>query len=101
MPLFIILDNAFPLRELLRDAVPTLVTQVLIPGLIMALIVLLPLLVLRRYKPNAREVMLLLFTMLFVSGVVFTVTGFLFRGPGFELYLPWNMPNNYNPFTHF
>jgi menaquinol-cytochrome c reductase cytochrome b/c subunit len=101
MPLFIILDNAFPLRELLRDVVPALVTQVLIPGLIMALIVFLPLIVLRRYKPNTREVMLLLFTMLFVSAVVFTVTGFLFRGPGFELYLPWNMPNNYNPFTHF
>lgn len=101
MPLFIILDNAFPLRELLRNVVPSIVTQVLVPGLIMALIMFLPLIVLRRYKPDAREVVLLLFTMLFVSAIVFTVTGFLFRGPGFELYLPWNMPNNYNPFTHF
>jgi hypothetical protein len=26
------------------------------------------------------------------------VTGFLFRGPGFKLYWPWNMPEGYNPF---
>jgi hypothetical protein len=29
--------------------------------------------------------------------VVLTVSGFLFRGPGFNLYWPWEMPGGYNP----
>jgi len=100
MPAFIVLDNSFPPRELLRGLVPDLVAQAAIPGLILAVIVLLPLIVLWRNKPTAREVVLVLFTMLFVSAIVFTLTGFLFRGPGFELYLPWNMPGGYNPFNN-
>jgi len=31
---------------------------------------------------------------------VFTLTGFLFRGPGFKLYWPWDMPGGYNPFDN-
>jgi hypothetical protein len=66
----------------------------------MGVIVLLPLIVLLRFKPNMREVMLVLFTVLFVGAVVFTLTGFLFRGPGFKLYWPWNMPGGYSPFDN-
>jgi hypothetical protein len=44
--------------------------------------------------------MLVLFTVLFVSATVFTLTGFLFRGPGFELFLPWNMPGDYSPWNN-
>jgi hypothetical protein len=98
LPAFILMDNFFPPRELLRGVLPDLVAQAVIPGAIMALIVGLPLLVLWRSKPTGREVVLVLFTMLFVSAIVFTLTGFLFRGPGFELYLPWDMPGGYNPF---
>jgi menaquinol-cytochrome c reductase cytochrome b/c subunit len=100
MPAFILLDNSFPPRELLRGLVPDLVAQAVIPGLIMAVIVLLPLIVLWRSKPTTREVVLVMFTMLFVSAIVFTLTGFLFRGPGFELYWPWKMPGGYNPFNN-
>ncbi len=100
MPLFILADNFIQPRELLRGVVPDFIPQYIIPATIMGVIVLLPLLVLWRSKPNAREVMLVLFTMLFVSAIVFTLTGFLFRGPGFELYLPWNMPGGYNPFQN-
>jgi len=100
MPAFILLDNSFPPRELLRGIVPDLVAQVLVPGLILAIIVLLPLVVLARSKPSAREVVLVMFTMLIVSAVIFTITGFFFRGPGFELYLPWNMPGGYNPLNN-
>ncbi|OGV72921.1 MAG: hypothetical protein A3K19_20850 [Lentisphaerae bacterium RIFOXYB12_FULL_65_16] len=67
---------------------------------LMALIVLLPLLVFLPSKPNPREAMLVLFTILFVSAVVFTVIGFLCRGPDFILYPPWDMPNGYNPLRH-
>ena len=98
---FVLADNAFPPRELLRDMLPNLVTQSIIPGGVMTILVVLPVLVLWRFKKNttnAREVMLVLFTVLFFTAVVLTITGFLFRGPGFELYWPWAMPGGYNPF---
>ncbi len=97
MPVFILVDSIFPPRELLRGVAPDWVGQILIPALMMGLIVFIPLVILNRQRPNAREVMLVLFTMLFVSAIVFTLTGFFFRGPGFELYLPWDMPSGYSP----
>jgi quinol-cytochrome oxidoreductase complex cytochrome b subunit len=97
---FVLLDNAFPPRELFRDVLPNLVTQSILPGGVMALLVILPAIVLWKSKEgsNPREIMLVLFTVLFFTAVVLTLTGFLFRGPGFELFLPWAMPGGYNPF---
>lgn len=100
MPLFILVDNYIQPRELMRGVVPDFIPQIVIPALIMGIIVLIPLLVLWRFKPDARQVVLVLFTLLFVSAIVFTLTGFLFRGPGFKLYLPWDMPGGYNPFQN-
>jgi hypothetical protein len=100
MPIYILLDNAFPLREILRGVVPDFIAQFILPGLIMTFIVILPLLVLWWYKPTARELVIAAFTLLFVSAVIFTITGFLFRGPGFKLFWPWDMPGGYNPFEH-
>ncbi len=97
---FILLDNFLQPREALRGILPDFVVQVLLPGVIMALIVLIPVLVIWRTKPSAREVLLVLFTVMITSALVFTLTGFLFRGPGFKLFWPWNMPNNYNPFNN-
>lgn len=99
MPAYVLLDNAFPPRELLRDTLPPLLTQSVIPGAVMALLVVLPVVLLKRLgnRTHTREVMTVLFTLLMVSALVLTVTGFFFRGPGFELYWPWNMPNGYNP----
>ena len=99
MPLLIVLDNTFNLRESLRGVTPDVVSQIALPSLILAVLVLLPLLVLWRSRPTAREVMLCLFTVMIVSAVVFTVSGFLFRGPGFKLYWPWAMPGEYNPLS--
>ena len=97
MPAYIILDNAFPLRELLRDSVPQWVAQGLLPIAILLLLAGLPLLLLWRMRANRREVMLALFTIILVAAVVLTASGFLFRGPGFKLYWPWEMPGGYNP----
>ena len=97
MPAYILFDNAFSLRELLRDSVPQWVAQGLLPAAIIGFIVMLPALVLWRRKANMREFMLLLFTIMLISAIVFTVSGFLFRGPGFKLYWPWQMPDGYNP----
>jgi quinol-cytochrome oxidoreductase complex cytochrome b subunit len=101
VPAYILIDNAYSVRELLRDVVPQWVAQGLIPAAILALLVGIPLLVLWRIKASRRELLLGLFTVMFVAAVVFTVSGFLFRGPGFRLYLPWNMPDGYNPWNDF
>jgi hypothetical protein len=100
MPIYIVLDSRFPLRDLLRGTLPDFVLQYVFPALIMGAIVTLPVIVLFFSKPTAREFMLVLFTVLFVGAIVFTLTGFLFRGPGFKLYWPWDMPDGYNPFDN-
>lgn len=97
MPALIALDNAFSLRESLRGVTPSWVAQWFLPAIILAIIVLLPALVLWRQKASRREVMLALFTLMFVSAIILTLSGFLFRGPGFQMYWPWQMPNGYNP----
>jgi hypothetical protein len=97
MPAYILLDNTFTLRELLRGIAPSWVSQWLLPGGILIALVIIPLVVLRRRGANRHEFMLALFTVMIVSAVVFTVSGFLFRGPGFKLHLPWEMPGGYNP----
>lgn len=99
MPAYIVADNAFPLRELLRNSVPQWVAQGLLPAGIICILVLLPALVLWRTKASRRELMLALFTMMLVAALVFTISGFLFRGPGFRLYAPWDMPDGYNPWN--
>jgi menaquinol-cytochrome c reductase cytochrome b/c subunit len=99
MPLLIVGDNVFNLRESLRSVTPEFVSQMLLPLLIVTLAAWLPSLVLWRWKPTPREIMLCLFTVMIVAAVVFTVSGFLFRGPGFKLYLPWQMPNGYDPLS--
>lgn len=97
MPAYIILDNAFSLRESLRHSAPQWVAQGLLPGGILLLLVILPLLFWWWRGAGRREILLALFTVMIVAAVVFTVSGFLFRGPGFKLYWPWEMPGGYNP----
>lgn len=101
MSAYIVLDNAFTLRELLRDTAPQWVAQGLVPAGIILILVTIPIVVLWRTRATRREIMLALFTIMFVSAVVFTISGFLFRGPGFRLYWPWEMPNGYNPWNEF
>jgi menaquinol-cytochrome c reductase cytochrome b/c subunit len=101
MAAYIAMDDAFTVRELLRDSVPQWVAQGLVPLAIIFLLVAIPMIVLWLLKANRREFMLALFTIMLVSAVVFTVSGFLFRGPGFRLYLPWEMPDGYNPWDEF
>lgn len=99
MSAYILLDNAFSLRELLRGTAPAWFAQGLLPAAIIALLVVVPVLALWRLKATMREFMLALFTVMLVSAIVFTISGFLFRGPGFKLYWPWQMPGGYNPWS--
>lgn len=98
---YILLDNMYSIREMLRDSSPIWVSQGVVPAAIIAVLVTLPVLILLIKKPSVREIMLVLFTVMFISAIVFTITGFFFRGPGFKLYLPWEMPNGYNPWNDF
>lgn len=104
IPGLIALDNAFSVREALRGIAPDVVAQWLIPAGVLGLVVCAPLIVLRlRSRASAamgattRDYLLALFTVMMVAAVVLTVSGFLFRGPGFRLYWPWQMPNGYSP----
>lgn len=99
MPLLILGDNTFNLRETLRPIAPDFVAQILLPALILTIIAWLPAIVLLFKRPTAREFLLCVFTVMIVAAVVFTLSGFLFRGPGFKLYLPWDMPGGYNPLS--
>ena len=99
MPSYIAIENAFPLREILRNSAPQWVAQGLAPSGILMILVILPLLILWRRKADRRELLVALFTIMLVSAVVFTTSGFLFRGPGFKLYWPWQMPDGYNPWS--
>ncbi|MFQ6015314.1 MAG: hypothetical protein ACE5NP_07715 [Anaerolineae bacterium] len=96
MPAFIIFDEFIGLQELLRGA-PSLVGGFVVPAVVLGAIVALPCLVLLRWSPSMREMMILIFTLLMVTALVLTVSGFLFRGPGMHLYWPWQMPHGYNP----
>lgn len=99
MPAYIVFDNIFPVRELLRESTAQWVAQGLVPGGMLILLAILPPLFLALKKADRREVLLAFFTVMIFSAMIFTVSGFLFRGPGFKLYWPWEMPNGYNPWN--
>jgi len=100
MPMYIYFDSTFSMREMMRGTLPDFVLQMVFPAILMGIIVALPVIVMFRMKPTPREVMMALFTVLFVGAIVFTLAGFMFRGPGFELYWPWDMPFDYSPWDN-
>lgn len=91
----IVFDEFVGLRGL--GAASPLILQIVGPIMFGVLLLGLPLFLLWRFKPNRREVTLLIFTVIIISATVLTISGFLFRGPGMHLYTPWNMPDGYNP----
>jgi quinol-cytochrome oxidoreductase complex cytochrome b subunit len=101
MTAYIVIDNAFSLRELLRGTAPQWIAQGLLPALILGILVAIPVVFLRLRKASPREFIMALFTVMVASAIVMTVSGFLFRGPGFKLFWPWEMPNGYNPWDEF
>ncbi len=90
-------DEEFGLRGL--GAASPFILQIIGPILFGVVLFGLPLLVVWRLKPNRRELMLVIFTIIITSAVVLSISGFLFRGPGMHLYPPWNMPDGYDPWS--
>ena len=101
VPILIALSTAYPPREMLRGQIPDWVAQGLIPGGALLLMILWPLIVLQFFKPTTRDRLLALFTVFFIASMLFTLVGLLFRGPGFNLYWPWAMPDGYHPLVGF
>lgn len=46
----------------------------------------------KRFQPSLEERILFFFVFLFTVFIVLTLIGIFFRGPGMQLYWPWNMP---------
>ena len=57
-----------------------------------ALIALLVLLVKRVFNGNTRDVMIAVWTAWVCTYLVLTFVGTSMRGPGMDLYAPWNLP---------
>ena len=99
-PAFAVIDYYFPPRALFRDVLPIWATQSVIPVSILVLLAFIPMIYVWRTgkgKATARELIMALFTVMIVAGFVLTIIGFFFRGPGFELFWPWGMPEGYSP----
>jgi len=99
-PAYAVIDNFFPPRELFRDLLPTWTTQSLIPVSILVLLTFIPVGYVWRKgdgTTTAREYLMVLFTVMITAAFALTIIGFFFRGPGFELYWPWDMPPGYSP----
>jgi hypothetical protein len=87
----VVLDSLVGVRSVWPD-VPPLAAGIIIPlGTILVLLACL-FFVLRRIKASTREMMIAYFTILVVSLLILTLTMLFFRGPGMQLYWPWDMP---------
>jgi menaquinol-cytochrome c reductase cytochrome b/c subunit len=96
--LLILFDKFVGVKPLLvKSFLPYDVALVLsgwvIPILVMlALPALLAFLVKRRWQATTHEIMIALFSGFVVTYFVLTIIGTAFRGPGMDLYWPWQMP---------
>ncbi|MFM8367850.1 MAG: hypothetical protein ACKOBD_03730 [Chloroflexota bacterium] len=66
-------------------------------GLIPLAVIALPLILLddrihKIFQADTEERVLFIATFLFTAFMVLTIIGIYFRGPGMNLYFPWNMP---------
>lgn len=81
---------------------PDIITGWVVPIVIMvSLSALLAFIVHWRWDASTNEVIIALFTGFVVCYWILTICGFLFRGPGMDLYWPWAMPHGYNPLDSF
>lgn len=84
------IENALPFLK--AAPVSEIVTQTMVPTLIMWLVSMGLYFLISPMRPTVREVMVAYFTAFAVSWVLMAVIGSAFRGPGQELYWPWSMP---------
>ena len=95
--LLIYFDEVMGLRGL--GAASPFLLQIIGPLMFGVILFGIPLLAIWRLKPTRREWMLVIFTIIIMSAIILTISGFLFRGPGMHLYPPWGMPIGYDPWS--
>ncbi len=85
----------FGIGAFLKDEVGApeyIYNQALPTAIMLFFIVLLVGLVQRIFRPTRREMIIALFTGFVVTYIVLTISGTSFRGPGQDLYWPWDLP---------
>ena len=94
VPLWIILDEfVFSWTEWLPGLSPLISNGIIPLAIIMLALVILDRIGKHWLECNYEERILTLFSFLFVSLVILTIIGIFFRGPGMNLYWPWDMPS--------
>lgn len=92
-PAWIVLDEFVLVWTEWLPTWPTLISDGLVPAALIFLgLVALDELIQRAFKANQEERILFFFTFFLIALLVLTATGIFFRGPGMELFWPWNMP---------
>jgi len=94
-PMVMVEGNLLTLRNALAGS--SLVATVVIPLGALGLPLAVLLASLWRIRASAREVALALFTVFVVAVVILTLIGVYFRGPGMQLFWPWEMPAAHQP----
>ena len=94
----ILVDKFIGIRRTIESFLPFLqtawvseiVTQTLVPTIIMWLVAMILYLLIAPYRPTVREVMIAYFTAFAVAWVLLAIIGTAFRGQGLELFWPWD-----------
>ena len=92
----ILFDEYVRVRSLVST--PEVVPAWIVPVVVIGGLTFLLYRLLRRWRPNRREIMIGLFTGFVVSYVVTTIVGIFFRGFGMHLTWPWELPPGALPF---
>lgn len=90
IPGLILFDEFVRVRTLIRE--PEIVPGWLIPIGVIGILTVLLYLIIRRWHPSRREVLIGLFTGFAVSYLLLTISSTFFRGLGMHLTWPWDLP---------
>ena len=92
----ILFDEYVRVRALISE--PEILPGWIIPLVVTGGLIALLYLLIRRWHPSTREVMIGLFTAFVVSYIILTGAGIFFRGLGMHLTWPWDLPPGALPF---
>lgn len=90
VPALILFDEFVRVRSLISE--PEVIPGWIIPLLVIGGLTLLLYIIIRRWRPSTREVLIGLFTGFAVSYILLTISGTFFRGLGMHLTWPWELP---------
>ena len=92
----ILFDEFVRVRSIINE--PEIFPGWIIPIVVIGGLIVLLYVLIRRWRPNTREVTIGLFTAFTVTYVILTITALFFRGLGMHLTWPWDLPPGALPF---